>query len=39
MRYNIASVLRFGFLTPRHVGSWLPDQGLNFHPMHWKVKS
>ena len=30
--YDIASVLCFGFLTPRHMGS-------NPHPLHWKVKS
>ena len=22
----------------RHVGSWLPDQGLNPHPPHWKAQ-
>lgn len=32
--YNITSVLCFGFLTTRHVGSWLPKQGLNPHPLH-----
>ena len=34
--YNIASVLPFGFLAARHVSSWLPNQGLNLHPLHWK---
>ena len=28
-----------GFLATRHEGSQLPDQGLNLHPLHWKVKS
>ena len=37
--YHIVSVLRFGFLAMRHVGSWLPYQGSNPHPLHWKVKS
>ena len=23
----------------RHLGSYLPDQGLNLYPRHWKVKS
>ena len=27
----------FGFLSVRHVGSWLPDQGLNLHLLHWKA--
>ena len=27
--YYIASVLCFGFLATRHMGSQLPDQGLN----------
>ena len=31
--------LCFGFLAMRHVGSQLPDQGSNLHPLHWKVKS
>ena len=29
----------FGFSATRYVGSWLPNQGLNPHPLHWKVKS
>ena len=29
----------FGVLASRHVGSWLPYQGSNLHPVHWKVKS
>ena len=33
--YHTASVC-FGFLAMRYVGSWLPDQGLNPHPPHWK---
>ena len=37
--YHIVSVLCFGFLAMRHVGSWLPYQGSNPHPLHWKVKS
>ena len=27
----------FFFLAARHVGSWLPNQGLNLHPLHWKA--
>ena len=30
--------LCFGFLSGRHVGSQLPRQGSNPHPLHWKVK-
>ena len=26
----------FGVLALRHVGSYLPDQGSNLHPLHWK---
>ena len=36
---NIASVLCLGFLATRHVGSWLPDQESNLHPLHWKMDS
>ena len=28
-----------GFVASWHVGSQLPDQGSNPHPLHWKVKS
>ena len=24
---------------PQHVGSYFPKQGLNIHPLHWKVGS
>ena len=34
----IASVIYFDFLAARHVGSWLPDQGLNQHPLHWTFR-
>ena len=27
------------FFVPRHVGYWLPDQGLNLHPLHRMAKS
>ena len=27
------------FLVTRHVGFYLPNQGLNLHPLHWKGKS
>ena len=27
----------FFFFAARHVGSWLPNQGLNLHPLHWKA--
>ena len=26
----------FVFLAMRHVGSQLPDQGLNLHTLHWR---
>ena len=29
----------FDFLAMRHVGSWLPDQILNPHPLQWNMKS
>ena len=29
----------FWFLAVRHVGFYLPDQGSNPHPLHWKAKS
>ena len=29
----------FGFLAPSPVGSKLPNQGSNLHPLHWKVNS
>ena len=38
MCYNIVSVLCFVFLAKRHVGSQLPDQGSNLHPLHWKQR-
>ena len=28
----------FGFSATRYMGSWLPNQGSNPHPLHWKVK-
>ena len=34
---NIGSVLRFGFLAVRHMGSQLPNQGLNPYPLYWKA--
>ena len=34
-----ASVLCVALLATRHVGSWLPGQGSNLHPLHWKVKA
>ena len=36
---DAASVLCFGLLTATHGASFLPDQGLNPHLLHWKVKS
>ena len=39
LNWICSSVLCFGFLAARHVGSQLPDQGSNPHPLHWKVKS
>ena len=30
--------LCFIFLTRRHVGSYLPNQGSILHPLHWKVR-
>ena len=29
----------YAFWSRRHVGSYLPNQGLKLHPLHWKVKS
>ena len=26
-------------LTARQVGSYVPDQGSNLHPLHWKAKT
>ena len=37
--YNIVTALCFGFLAMCHVESYLPDQGLNLHPLRWKTKS
>ena len=35
--YNIASVVYvLGFWLQRHMGSSLPNQGSNSHPLHWK---
>ena len=39
MCYNIASVLCLGFLAVRHVGSYIPVQGLNPNHPHWKANS
>ena len=33
------SVLWFEFLAWRHVGSALPNQGWNLHPLRWKARS
>ena len=35
--FTILSALYLGFLAARHMESYLPDQGLNPHPLHWKV--
>ena len=35
----VVVVVLFCFLAPRHMGSQLPHQGSNQHPLHWKVKS
>ena len=32
-------LLFYVFLATRHVGSQLPQQGLNPHSLHWKAKS
>ena len=37
--YNTASISCFGFLAVRRAGSYLPDQGSNLQPRHWKLKS
>ena len=34
-----AQSLCTGLLTPGHVGSKFPDQGLNLHLPHWKADS
>ena len=39
MCYYIPSVLCLVFLAEKHVGSYLPKQGSNLHPQHWKAKS
>ena len=31
--------LCFSVLAARYVGSYVPDQGSNPHPLHWKAKS
>ena len=36
---SIASAFCFDFLATGHVGSLLPNQGLNPHTLHWKIKS
>ena len=35
----VATLLLLSLLATRHVGFQLPDQGLNTHSLHWKVKS
>lgn len=35
MCYSIASVLCFGSLASKHVGSQLPSQGSNLYLLHW----
>ena len=37
--YNIVSMLCFGFLAVRYMGSELPNQGWNPHPLRWKMES
>ena len=34
----VVCVLKPG-LASRHMGSYLPNQGSNLHPLHWKAKS
>ena len=34
-----ASILCFGFLAPRHMGSQLPKQGSHLCPLCWKLTS
>ena len=36
--FVVVVVVLFCFAM-KHVGSWLPNQGLNPHPLHWKMKS
>ena len=36
---RLASLLCFDFLATRHVGSQLPDQESNPHPLHGKAKA
>ena len=33
---SVTILLPFSFLAARPVSSWLPNQGLNLHPLHWK---
>ena len=38
--FNVLGVVFLGGrLGKRHVGSWIPHQGSNLHPLHWKVMS
>ena len=37
--FFLCSGFFFFFLAMTHVGSWLPDQALNPHPLHCKAKS
>ena len=36
---GLSSLWRLDLVAPRHVGSQFPNQGLNSHPLHWKVDS
>ena len=37
LQYCFCFMFCFFFIVARHVGSWLPNQGSNLHPLHWKA--
>ena len=36
---DASSLWLMGSVTPQHMGSWFPDQGLNPYPLHRKADS
>ena len=39
LQYCFCFIVCLFFFGLRHMGSWLPKQGSNSHPRHWKVRS
>lgn len=39
VEFVMTLLVSYGFLAVRHAGSYLPDEGLNLHVLHWKAKS